>query len=82
MEPLKNLRDRLKEKSDDAYGSMIMAAMKDESLGWEMKVKKGEFGEKELNAHKQMSELLGKHRAFAEVCRELEEMIKAQKKKG
>jgi hypothetical protein len=81
MEQLEDLRDRLKEKSFNAYCNMVSLSCQEESLGWEMKVKKGEFGVIELEAHKKMGELLGKHRAFAEVCRELGEMIKAQRNK-
>lgn len=38
--------------------------------------RRGEFGRKELDSHCAMSEELGRHRALAEACREIDELIK------
>jgi len=74
---LADLRSRLLARADNAYCEMISVARRDESLGWEIKVERGEFGRKELDAHCKAGELLGRHRALAEACREIDEVLKA-----
>lgn len=68
------LRERLWARSENAYCDMLGIARKDESLGWEIKVERGEFGRKELDAHCAGGEKLGRHRALAEACREIDEL--------
>jgi hypothetical protein len=72
---LKALRERLWARAENAYCDMIAIARKDESLGWEIKVERGGFGRKELDAHIAGGEKLGRHRAFAEVCREIDILL-------
>lgn len=72
---LGDLRGRLIARCENVYCDMIGIARKDESLGWEIKVERGEFGRKELDAHCAAAEKLGRHRALAEVCRELEALL-------
>jgi hypothetical protein len=48
---LLSLIERLQARADNAYCEMIAIARKDESLGWEIKVERGEFGRAELDAH-------------------------------
>ena len=74
---LADLRSRLWARCENAYCDMISVARRDESLGWEIKVERGEFGRKELDSHAKMGELLGRHRALAEACREIDEVLKA-----
>ena len=74
---LADLRSRLWARCNNAYCDMISVARRDESLGWEIKVERGEFGRKELNSHTKMGELLGRHRALAEACREIDKVLKA-----
>ena len=74
---LADLRSRLWARCENAYGDMISVARRDESLGWEIKVERGEFGRKELDSHAKIGELLGRHRALAEACREMDEVLKA-----
>jgi len=74
---LADLRSRLWARCENAYCDMISVARRDESLGWEIKVERGEFGRKELDSHSKMGELLGRHRALAEACREIDEVLKA-----
>lgn len=76
---LADLRSRLWARCENAYCNMIAVARRDESLGWEIKVERGEFGRKELDSHTKMGELLGRHRALAEACREIDEVLKANK---
>ena len=70
------LRERLRARSENAYCDLITIARRDESLGWESKVERGEFGKKELDAHTASGEKLGRHRALAEVCREIDGLLK------
>lgn len=74
---LADLRSRLWARCENAYCDMTAVARRDESLGWEIKVERGEFGRKELDSHTKMGELLGRHRALAEACREIDEVLKA-----
>ena len=77
---LVSLRERLCARSENAYCDMIGIARKDESLVWEIKVERGEFGRKELDAHIAGGEKLGRHRALAEACREIDELLKQANK--
>ena len=77
---LADLRSRLWARCENAYCDMISVARRDESLGWEIKVERGEFGRKELDSHTKMGELLGRHRALAEACREIDDVVKANDK--
>lgn len=63
---VKKLLNDLKKKSDEAYIDMIHQARKKECLGLDAKLKCGEFGEAELNAHIKCGELLGRHVALSE----------------
>ena len=76
LQRLVSLRERLWARAENAYCDMIGLARKDESLGWEIKVERGEFGRKELDAHTAGGEKLGRHRALAEACREIDELLK------
>ena len=67
-ETLKDLRDRLQARADNAYCDYIGLCRRDECLGWEAKVEKGAFGEAELKAHKAAAEKLGWHRALQEAA--------------
>lgn len=79
MIKLADLRSRLWARHENAYCEMISVARRDESLGWEVKVEIGKFGRKELDSHCKAAELLGRHRAFAEACCEIDEVSKAAK---
>lgn len=72
------LRVYLRGLSDDAYVRMIDIARTYEAKGWEAKVKAGEFGRKELDAHVAMGERLGEHRAFMKACHLIDKMLKEQ----
>lgn len=74
-EILNALQGRLQARSENAYCDMIGIARRDESLGWEIKVERGEFGRKELDAHCAAAEKLGRHRALAEACLEIQEIL-------
>ena len=75
---LSDLRSRLWARAENAYCEMISVTRRDESLGWEIKVERGEFGRKELDAHRKAGELLGRHRALAEACREIDDVLEAE----
>lgn len=74
-EQLKKLRDSLMARAENAYCDMISIARKDESLGWKIKVERGEFGINELNAHVDGGEKLGRHRALVEACKDIDELL-------
>lgn len=61
-----SLQDELRELSRRAYCEYIAQCQREESRGFERKLKDGEFGKAELDAHMRAGELLGRHRAFAE----------------
>ena len=69
------LREGLWQQSEQSYCDMIAVARRPESLGWEAKVKCGEFGRNELDAHVKGGELLGVHRGLAQACREIQAVI-------
>ena len=73
---LGKLKKRLSERSDNEYLRMMETARRGLCIGWEAKLALGEFGREELSAHKDVSAALGRHRAFAQVCRELDEILK------
>lgn len=58
--------DQIDGMADTAYGQYIQQMRSRECLGWEQKVKTGQFGEAELKAHTRAGEFLGRHRAFSE----------------
>lgn len=72
---VERIHSRLLARSMSAYCDMISVAKRDESLGWEIKVKRGEFGIKELDSHTKIGELLGRHRALVEACREIDKVL-------
>lgn len=59
-----NIVRRLQSASDSAYCEYIRTLQRTECLGWEAKVKSGQFGEQELKAHNMANEYLGEHRAY------------------
>lgn len=69
--------DELKTKKDRAYAQYVMLMQTDECRGWEIKSMTGYFGQAEYNAHAKAYELLGKHRAYAEVYNTLVAMLPA-----
>lgn len=71
-----NLIGLLKDLADKAYCEYIDRMRRDECLGWETKVKRGLFGAKELKAHIDAAEILGRHRAFIEAAKLVHEAIK------
>ena len=58
------MRESLKAKADRAYCDCIAVSKTTECLGWEAKVKAGQFGTPELAAHERAAELLGTHRGL------------------
>ena len=77
--PLERTVGRLQARADNAYIEYIARLRRDECLGWEIKAKRGKFGEPELKAHTAAAEMLGRHRALseaAEMLRELDASIK------
>lgn len=58
------VQESLKAKADRAYCDYIAVSKTTECLGWEAKVKAGQFGTPELAAHERAAELLGTHRGL------------------
>ena len=79
METIHDLLRRLTARSDNAYVEYIGLGRRDECLGREIKMERGWFGEAELKAHCAVAEKLGRHRALAEVCRDIEVVLEAVK---
>ena len=73
---LNDLLGRIRDQADTAYCEMIEQARKTECLGWEAKVKAGEFGRAELEAHGRCGELLGRHRALHDAARMIEDAMR------
>ena len=63
------LIERMQARCDNAYSDYISQCSRPECLGWEAKIDHGNFGHNELQAHMKAGELLGRHRAFADVVR-------------
>ena len=73
---LESLSERLKARAENAYLEMLCCARKDEALGWEIKVERGEFSRMELDAHSAIAERLGRYRALMEAHILLAEALK------
>lgn len=67
------LIDFLKRKADHAYVKYSNTCNRDENRGEEFKLANGQYTQKNLNAHRETAELLGKHRAFHEVIKFIRE---------
>lgn len=76
METLETVIDRLQLRADNAYVDYIAQSRRDECVGWEIKVERGDFGARELDAHTRRGELLGRHRTLNEAIKLLEELSK------
>jgi hypothetical protein len=63
----------LRQASEGAYLSYIEKAKSTPCCGWEQKIKSGQFGQAEMDAHAKMNQLLGKHQAYADVRKALRE---------
>jgi len=59
-----SLPAQMRAKGDDAYCAYIEQMRKPECLGWEAKVKSGQFGVAELTAHTKAAELFGIHKGY------------------
>lgn len=70
---LTDVLERMRARADNSYCDYIGQLRRDECLGWEIKAKRGKFGEAELKAHCVAAEKLGRHRALHEAAKMLEE---------
>lgn len=61
---------------DNAYCQYVDQFFKKDCLGFDAKIKSGEFGPLQLEAHGLANELLGKHRAEVRIVAELQELIR------
>ena len=61
----------------NAYCDYIGQLLRDECLGWEIKVEHGKFGKAELEAHCMAAEKLGRYRGLYEAARVLEEALRS-----
>jgi hypothetical protein len=66
-----NLIELLRKRSEWAYVDYISLCRRNECLGAEAKMSKGIFRKQELDAHTKAAELLGRHRAYADLAKEL-----------
>jgi len=60
---------KLSGMSDTAYCLYIEQMRQPTCLGWEAKVRAGQFGHDNLDAFMRAAELLGRHKALAEAAR-------------
>jgi hypothetical protein len=65
------LKERLTARSNNAYLHYIDICRRSECTGEDIKMERGEFGERELKAHRAAAEMLGRHRAYAEMASDL-----------
>ena len=75
-----NIEERLTAKMENAYFDFISQCRHDDCLGEQIKLELGVFGSKELDAHRKASELLGTHRAYANVIKIFKEASQANDK--
>lgn len=73
--PLESLVLRLQARADHAYGEYIERLRRDECLGWEAKVKRGVFGQPEMQAHKDAERMLGRHMGLTEAAQLLRDVL-------
>ncbi len=66
--PKPDLANTMREMADRSYCDALDYAKRDECLGYEQKLKVGEFGKKELDAHKRVAEMIGRHRGMSPAC--------------
>lgn len=64
--------EQIREKAAEAYGDYIDQLGKAVCLGWAAKVKSGEFGEAELQAHQKANQFYGQHLGLCEAIKILE----------
>lgn len=62
----------LKAKADNAYCAYIETMRSVPCLGWEAKVRTGEFGRIEMTTHAKANVLLGRHEAYANAAKSAE----------
>ncbi len=67
------LEERVRVRMENSYVEYISKCERGACLGEAIKMELGTFGQKELDAHKKAHELLGMHRAFAEVLKMIHE---------
>ena len=77
LDILMDLLTRFNARCENAYLEYIGLCRADPCLGWEAKVDQGKFGLTELEAHKKAAEMLGRHRAYGAIIRELREVTGA-----
>lgn len=78
--PLEDLLSHMKARASNTYCQYIDMMSRDECLGWEAKVKCGEFKKVELDAHSAAAQMLGKHRAFSDAVEMLRDLLEAANK--
>lgn len=61
----------IKQRCDDAYCHALNKFRQAECLGWKAKVAAEMFGELELDAHCAAHELMGAHKALADLYKEI-----------
>lgn len=74
---LTDVLERMRARADNAYCDYIGQLRRDECLGWEIKVERGNFGEPEMKAHCAAAEKLGRHRALHEAADMLAEALRS-----
>lgn len=77
LSALTDVLERMRARADNAYCEYIGQLRRDECLGWEIKVERGEFGEAEMKAHFTAAQKIGRHRAFHEAANMLEEALRS-----
>lgn len=61
--------------ADRAYCDSLDAARRTECLGWEAKVRCGQFGKPEMEAHKKSDELMGRHIGFRRAAARIQSLV-------
>lgn len=75
---VRELLEEIKALGDGTYCRALDIARNPDALGWEIKVQRGEFGRKELEAHCDSSRHIGKHQGYADVRNKLTQILEQQ----
>lgn len=67
-------REAFKNAADRAYCESLQKYSSTECLGWEQKIKSGQFGKAEMEAHRIAAELMGAHRGIYKVLNAIEDV--------
>ncbi len=78
---MRELQHTLMGLRESAYGQMIEAARQDGALIPEYKIDQGLFDFEDLEAHKEVAKLYGRHNAYENILNLVTEMLETRRSK-